>query len=231
MGETVSKIFLPFLKLIKDSGCHVMAFGIESGSDRVLDYIKKDFSLDRILRVNRILGEAGIAAKYYFVAGFPTETESELYETLDLMQRLRREGGQVRIPPWRVYVPYPGACLFDESIRHGFQPPQNLQEWGHYEFDQVHMPWITPRMQRIIEAQPRLVRYLEVHRKRGGPLRHVGNAYSRWIGWRWSNHLLDYTPEQQVVEAATRIRRRLTGSSVRRARHADMPDIYMGAES
>jgi anaerobic magnesium-protoporphyrin IX monomethyl ester cyclase len=198
-----------FLQLIRESGCHVLTLGIESGSERVLRYIRKDFTLQQILEVNRLLAEVGITPKYYFMAGFPTETEEEMYETLQLMQRLRLEGGRVRIPPWRGYTPYPGSCLFDESVRHGFSPPTTLSGWGEYEFGQVRMPWVTPRLQRLIDSQPRIIRHLGVRRRQGSfPLRQLGNAYSAWLDWRVRRRRLEPAPEQHLVELALRCRRR-----------------------
>lgn len=199
-----------FLRLIKASGCRAMAFGVESGNDRVLDYILKDFSVADVLRVNRYLRDAEMDAKYYFVAGFPTETESELYDTLQLMQTLRRDHPRVRIPPWRVYTPYPGACLFEHSRENGFVPPHTLEDWGSYEFSQVHMPWVTPRLRRIIEMQPRVIRYLEVRRRRPGLAARVGDLYSGVVNFRFQHRLLDFVPELPLVERATRGRRYLS---------------------
>lgn len=62
------------MKLIVDSHCHVLQFGIESGSNRILKMIHKGITVEDVIRVNKKLSKYDINIRYNFIIGFPTES-------------------------------------------------------------------------------------------------------------------------------------------------------------
>ena len=70
------------LELLKANGCREVALGIESGSERLLQYMGKRITPDMTRSVVRRLTERGISVKGYFILGFPTETRDELHATV-----------------------------------------------------------------------------------------------------------------------------------------------------
>lgn len=122
------------LRFLKQRGLIGIYFGIESGSPRILKLINKGISPEMVLELNLRLRREGIIPHYSFMAGFPTETEKDFKETLNLMQRLKRENPRAVI--WKVnqYTPYPGTELFDLAVQNGFKPPKRLEEWSHVYF-------------------------------------------------------------------------------------------------
>lgn len=77
-----SRMTRDVLDLMKRAGCHGLTFGIESGSQRVLDLMNKHFIISDAHRVIRDTAEAGIAVTTNFMFGFPGETEEDFQETL-----------------------------------------------------------------------------------------------------------------------------------------------------
>lgn len=75
------------LQKMKESGCKHLIYGIESGSKRVLDLMKKVFSVSDADAVIRATHEAGIVVTANFMFGFPGEQESDFSETLDFIRR------------------------------------------------------------------------------------------------------------------------------------------------
>src|SRR5262249_34961510 len=63
-----------FFDTLRVSGCARINIGAESGSQRILDRIKKQYRVDQILTAARRAARAGIALSYSFIAGFPGET-------------------------------------------------------------------------------------------------------------------------------------------------------------
>jgi radical SAM superfamily enzyme YgiQ (UPF0313 family) len=110
--NTIDKTPSTVLSLLKRSGCREIALGIESGSDRMLEYIDKKITTEQAIRSVIRLCEVGINVKGYFILGFPTETRDEHYLTLALIEKLwsltANLPGRFRCSVFE-YRPYPGT--------------------------------------------------------------------------------------------------------------------------
>jgi radical SAM superfamily enzyme YgiQ (UPF0313 family) len=76
------------LALMKRSGCQRMYVGIESGSQRILDYYRKGLSLETIRARWPIVRESGIEASAFFVVGAPIETDQDVEQSITLAEEL-----------------------------------------------------------------------------------------------------------------------------------------------
>ncbi len=75
--------FTPELcKTLYQAGCRVLAFGLESGCQRILDFMNKGITVPTASRVLKYSAEAGIWNHVSFFFGFPTETREEAQETI-----------------------------------------------------------------------------------------------------------------------------------------------------
>ena len=81
-GVRVEHLDTETLALMKKSGCYLLAFGIESGSQHLLDGIKKDVSLETVLAAVRRAREAGIETQGFFIFGLPGETKETMEQTI-----------------------------------------------------------------------------------------------------------------------------------------------------
>lgn len=99
------------LDLMKEAGCREVAIGIESGSERRLTSMGKRIMPDMTRKAVQALTSRGINVKGYFILGFPTETQTDVQDTLhlihDLWERADRQPGTFR---WSAFEfrPYPG---------------------------------------------------------------------------------------------------------------------------
>jgi len=82
-----SEMTLEILQKMKRAGCEHLIFGIESGSQHVLDLMKKQYKIEDADRVLRFTHEAGIQVTCIFMLGFPGETEEDFEKTLDFLKR------------------------------------------------------------------------------------------------------------------------------------------------
>jgi anaerobic magnesium-protoporphyrin IX monomethyl ester cyclase len=97
------------LRLMKRAGCWMISYGIESGSQKVLDRIRKGITLDQVEQAVRWTKEAGIRAKGLFMIGYPEETEETLGQTLDFLGRSRLDEMNLSF-----LTPYPGTEIYRE---------------------------------------------------------------------------------------------------------------------
>ena len=196
-----------YLRLLRRAGFRTLAFGVESGSERILDLIHKDITIEQVFNTIKRLKAAGINSKYYFMAGFPTETVEDLYKTTDLIQRMKQLDPQIRIPAWRVFTSYPGTDLYEISIREGWQPPKALEEWAEYNFDTVRMPWVDDKKKKIIKNVIFAINYLEMGGTMGkGLFFKLAKIFGKIIDWRWKKHLFLFIPEKYFVSILLKIK-------------------------
>jgi anaerobic magnesium-protoporphyrin IX monomethyl ester cyclase len=124
------------LKKMKEAGCYSIAYGVESGSQRILDeVIGKKISLEQVKNVKKWCNELGILSSGLFIISCPTETYQEAHETLEFMKEL---GGENSINILKVY---PGTRIESLAKQKGIIPEDFL--WGHPNSQTVTMPSIT----------------------------------------------------------------------------------------
>ncbi len=107
--HTRSKLLmLEDAKLMKWAGCEEMGLGVESADDRVLDLNNKKETVFDHINAIKILKEAGIRSKTYFIAGLPGETD----ETLKINQAFF---AACKPDKWTLstFTPYPGTEIYN----------------------------------------------------------------------------------------------------------------------
>jgi radical SAM superfamily enzyme YgiQ (UPF0313 family) len=102
------------LALMKRAGCWQIAYGIESGSQRVLDVVKHEVKIPRMLETLRQTKAAGIRVKGLLMMAHPTEDESSLQETVDFLRTAPIDLAQVT-----KFTPYPGTPSYATIREHG----------------------------------------------------------------------------------------------------------------
>ncbi len=134
-----------FFKELKRSGCARINIGAESGSQRVLDRIKKQYQVEEITTAAARAASAGIALSYSFIAGFPGEDENDFQATINVLKRVRRESPSIEAQIF-FYSPYPGTELVGELARIGVQLPDRLEGWEDFNIDDA---WISPNREKL----------------------------------------------------------------------------------
>jgi len=96
------------LKCMKSSGCWNILFGVESGSQELLDNIHKGIKIDEIKNAFKLTKVNGISASASFMIGLPGETWETVEKTLQLALEIEPDFCQFVIT-----TPYPGTRLYD----------------------------------------------------------------------------------------------------------------------
>jgi anaerobic magnesium-protoporphyrin IX monomethyl ester cyclase len=102
------------LKMMKETGCWQIWYGIESGSQAVLNAIKKNITIEQIERAVQMTHDAGIMPCGFFMIGNPTETKESLEDTIDMAVRLPLEGVH-----FTFMTPLPGTELYNRAKEFG----------------------------------------------------------------------------------------------------------------
>jgi len=84
-----------------EAGCRVLAFGIESGNDKVLRLIKKGITTDMVRRAVKIAKSVGLKIWGYFLFGLPGDTDETIMDTIRFSEELDLDN--VEIHPVQMY--------------------------------------------------------------------------------------------------------------------------------
>ena len=101
--------------LLKDAGCIIVKFGLESGSERIRrDVLRRYMSNKKIEEAFRSADKKGIHTSAFVMIGIPKETKEDLFATIDLIARIKP--GRFR---WSIFFPYKGTYAYTISEREG----------------------------------------------------------------------------------------------------------------
>lgn len=151
----VNTVSLELLKTMKRCGCEKVAFGVESGSQRILNLIGKGITVEQVRSAVGWAQEAGLKhVEGNFIIGCdPSETAEELEETRKLITDL----------PWTfvsiaVIVPYPGTPVREKMMSSGLIDRD--AGWEDYVIFGKRPGWRTANFSadQLLEAQRSLTR-------------------------------------------------------------------------
>ncbi|MBI2630426.1 radical SAM protein [Candidatus Pacearchaeota archaeon] len=120
----VDSIEFETLKLMKKAGCHMISFGVESGSQKVLDSMEKNVKVESIIKAFDICKKAGMNTKASFIFGAPGEDYESIRETQKVIKRI--------LPDYIwlfIMTPMPGTKLYKLHEETGIVS----DEWGMYD--------------------------------------------------------------------------------------------------
>ena len=103
------KISEETLRAMKNSGCEVVSFGVESGSQKVLNKVQKGITISMIEETFKIARRVGLRTKSYFIVGLPGEEWDDLEQSVALAKRINPDYLWLSF-----FTPVPGAKLFDD---------------------------------------------------------------------------------------------------------------------
>ena len=133
-----------YLKLLVESGCDKLQFGGESGSNRILKFLRKGIKVKDILNFVRRTKKFNIIPLIAFLTGIPTETKKEQLKTLRLIRDIKHIYPEAFINGPANFRPYPGGELYDLCVnQYSLKMPQSLEEWATIDvLGGTRPPWI-----------------------------------------------------------------------------------------
>jgi len=108
-------------RLLKASGCIAVSGGIEVASDRLLDLIEKGVTVEQVAQVTRNITEAGIMVHAYLMYGYPSQTEQETIDSLEMVRQLF-QAGVVQSAFWHQFALTAHSPIGLDPDRYGITP-------------------------------------------------------------------------------------------------------------
>jgi radical SAM superfamily enzyme YgiQ (UPF0313 family) len=149
--DTIDK---EMLVSMKDAGCRTVWFGIESGTQEILDYIHKEVTIPQIKDVVKLSKECGMKVGGSFMIGIPGETMDQMHETINFACELRPYlefawfAAYLGIPKSQLYLYSKENNFIDEDFGNGvFTVKTN-------EFDRASMEKLMQYATKKFERTP-----------------------------------------------------------------------------
>lgn len=132
-GIRIDRVDEELLKKLKKSGCYRLAFGVESGDDRVLKIINKDITVEGIKKAFALANKAKIETIAFCMMGLPGETKESMQKTIDLMKEIKPT-----LPKVSILLPLPGTQLFEEWDRKGLILTKNWEDYSFHSKKRIY---------------------------------------------------------------------------------------------
>ena len=100
------------LEKMKSAGCKAIWFGVESGSQRILDRINRHITLEQTENTFRLCKKVGIKTACSFMLGMPGETREDLKTSFKFAEKLDADWCQ-----FNIFIAYPDSSLYQEMLR------------------------------------------------------------------------------------------------------------------
>jgi radical SAM superfamily enzyme YgiQ (UPF0313 family) len=124
-----------------------LIFGVESGSNRMLNLMNKGFSVEQVIEAAKILGKLRMDTLYSAIFGLPTETKEEFNQTIEMLLEIKKWHKEATFTVG-MYLPYPGTQMYDLAIKGGFKPPERTSDWNVIDRwrNSATLPWIDKKV-------------------------------------------------------------------------------------
>jgi len=123
------------LQVLRDNGLRLLLVGYESGSQTILNNIKKGVRVDVARRFTRDCRDLGIRIHGTFIMGLPGESRETIEDTIAYACDIDPDTIQVSIA-----APYPGTALFRQAREQGWLAGGDLLDAGGVQKSALSYP-------------------------------------------------------------------------------------------
>ena len=134
---------------MKTSGCFCIRTGIETGSNKIINEIKKykgDWK-ELVIEIFKYAKQIGIIIDAYIILGLPNETENDRRETLGMLKESKPDFVQVHY-----FQPYPGSLLYNNAKKEDFN-----EYLYHYNCSLEEFRTVKNEIYKIVYFNPKAI--------------------------------------------------------------------------
>jgi len=147
-GTRVDLLTKELLLKMRDAGCVSVWFGVESGSQKVLNAMHKGITLEQTIHVFDWIREVGLKPAPNVILGFPGETRESAWVTIKFVEKISPD----EVGFYNIATPFPGTPLYDSVKKNGW-----LRVTDFDKYDTVtpifETPWLNMEELKEIREQ------------------------------------------------------------------------------
>jgi radical SAM superfamily enzyme YgiQ (UPF0313 family) len=123
------------LRKMKQAGINWVAYGFESGSNRVLKAVSKGYDAEVVDEVVRMTYDEGLYICANFIFGLPDDDYDSMQATLDLALSINAEWANLYAT-----MAYPGSHLYEQATKKDWPLPETWQGYSQYAYETLPLP-------------------------------------------------------------------------------------------
>ncbi|MBC7118869.1 MAG: B12-binding domain-containing radical SAM protein [Methanobacteriaceae archaeon] len=162
-SSRVNTIDKPLLSNLKSAGLQSIYYGIESGSQRVLNLMNKKITLRQSEDAVKIAKDLGIEVMASFIFGYPGETPAEMDKTIDFSIKLDPDYAQ-----YSILTPFPGTPIYQKLEKKGLIE----KDWEKYTVLDPVIKYERFGLSRKIVKKKLLEAYFKFYRRLSYYIKH-----------------------------------------------------------
>ncbi len=150
-ADTLLKMDDEDLKLLVRANVRRLSMGVESGSNRIQELLRKDLTAEQVIAANNKIKPYPIVPVFLFMMGLPTETPEDFRQSVNLAIRLTEDNPQA-VKNFNIYSPYPGTELYGLAVKLGLKEPQRLEDWASFNWRNTPAGsvWVPPQTRKLV---------------------------------------------------------------------------------
>lgn len=121
----VDQVDFELLKKMKSAGCWRIGFGVEAGTQKVIDWYGKKITMEKAENAIKLCRKTGISPFCFFIIGAPIETEEDVKETIRAAKKINPD-----IVGISFLTPFPGSGLYDYVLENSLLLTRDFREFS-----------------------------------------------------------------------------------------------------
>lgn len=188
-GNRMSEENFSFLS---SAGLRRVLIGVESGSQEMMDWLKKDIKIEHIYLCADRCMKNNINVIFPFIVGFPEESNESFDKSINMAAELNQMSPLFQTPIF-YFKPYPGSNITDEAVRKGYKLPESLSEWSNFDYVDSIGPWVSLKKYQFVEN---FKFYTKVARSKS----RIAKPLSKMAKWRLANHNYSIPLDKKIIQ-------------------------------
>lgn len=131
----VNTVSEKMLSKMKQAGINWVAYGFESGSQRVISDVTKGYNMAQVEKVVDMTYNQGMHICANFIFGLPEDDFDSMNETLKLMLDINAEWANIYSA-----MAYPGSRLYEMAIENEWPLPESWAGYSQYAYETLPLP-------------------------------------------------------------------------------------------
>lgn len=132
------------------SGLRRVLIGVESGSQAMMDWLRKDIKMEQVYLCAERCKRYKIAVIFPFIVGFPGESRRSVDDSVRMILELNQMHPDFQTPVF-YFKPYPGSTITSDVEKMGYKLPATIQEWSDFDYIGSSGPWVSEEKYRFFE--------------------------------------------------------------------------------
>ena len=124
-GVRVDSINEDILSALKDMGTYSLGFGVESGSQEILDKVQKNITFEKIEKAFALAKKFKFEIWAFFLLGLPGETPATIQQTIDYAIKLDPD-----VAKFHLLKPYPKTAVYEELMEKNLILDNDYRHYG-----------------------------------------------------------------------------------------------------